>query len=159
MDERRTLELLERLLNALGEELPADQAIAPVSGDGPYLVELEVASQPVKLLCNPALEPAVMTVVCPLGPIPDGGAQAEAVLRQLLRVSHLAAGSGTSVGYEPEDRCLHLLHVVPLATASARLLVATMAGLARLARRWRDDHFLGAPPPFPAGELTPSARA
>lgn len=146
MNERSAHELLERLMKALSEELPADRPVAPLQGDGPFLFDFEIASMPVKLLCDPLQAPASLTVACPLGPVPEGDALAEAALRQLLRVSHLTAGSGTVAGYEPGDRCLHLLHVVPLDTASARLLVATMTGLAHMARRWREDHFLGATP-------------
>lgn len=146
MTEPRTPELLERLLRALSEELPADRPLALPRGDGPFLLDFEIASTPVKLLGDPRQAPASLTVACPLGPVPDGGALAEAALRQLLRVSQLTAGSGTVAGYEPSDRCLHLLHVVPLASANARLLVATMTGLAHMARRWREDHFLGAAP-------------
>lgn len=146
MNERSASELLERLMKALSEELPADRPVEPFSGDGPFLVEFDIGSQPVKLLCDPLRTPASLTVACPLGPVPEGDAPAEAALRQLLRVSHLTAGSGTVAGYGPQDQCLHLLHVVPLATANARLLVACMTGLAHMARRWREDHFLGAPP-------------
>lgn len=146
MTEPSALELLERLLKALSEELPADWPLAPPQGEGPFLFDFEIDSMPVKLLCDPRQAPASLTVACPLGPVPEGDTLAEAALRQLLRVSQLTAGSGTVAGYEPGDRRLHLLHVVPLATASARLLVATMTGLAHMARRWREDHFLGAAP-------------
>ncbi|NCT98054.1 MAG: hypothetical protein GXD23_11850 [Comamonadaceae bacterium] len=146
MTEPPAPELLERLLNALSEELPADRPLALPRGEGPFLFDFEIASMPVTLLCDPRQAPASLTVACPLGPVPEGTALAEAALRQLLRVSQLTAGSGTVAGYEPGDRRLHLLHVVPLATASARLLVATMTGLAHMARRWREDHLLGAAP-------------
>lgn len=145
MDEPQVRGLLERLLHGLCEELSADRSIAALSGDGPFLVDFEVESQPVRLLCNPRLASAHATVACPLGPVPSDQAQAEAVLFQLLRVSQATATTGTTVGYEPLDRCLYLLHVVPLPTASARLLAATMAGLASMAARWREDHFLGTP--------------
>lgn len=159
MDETEARELLERLLKALSEELPADQPIAPLSGDGPFVFDFEIESQAVKLLCDPSQKPFCLTLSCPLGPVPEDGAQADAVLRQLLRACHLAAGSGTTAGYEPVDRCLHLLHVEPLITASARLLVAAMAGLVGLARQWRGDHFLGAPPAPRADELNAGLRA
>ena len=157
MTESRATDLLERLLNALSEELPADRPLAPPRGEGPFLFDVEIASMPVTLRCDPRHSPACLTVACPLGPVPEGDALAEAALRQLLRVSQLTAGSGTVAGYEPGDRRLHLLHVVPLATASARLLLATMTGLAHMARRWRDDHFLGAAPL--ADGLSASLRA
>lgn len=155
MDETPALELLERLLKALAEELPADQPIAALAGDGPFLFDFDIDAQPVKLLCHPLQKPPCVTVACPLGPVPGDAAQAEAALRQLLRLSQAAATSGTTAGFEPVDHCLHLLHVMPLATASARLLVATMAGLAPLARRWREDHFLRATPGA-SGEAPPA---
>lgn len=146
MTERSAPELLERLLKALSEALPADRPIALPPGDGPFLFDFEIASQPVKLLCDPRQPEVSLTVACPLGPVPEGDALAEAALRQLLRASHLSAGSGAVAGYESGERCLHLLHVEPLATASAPLLLATMTGLAHMARRWREDHFLGTDP-------------
>lgn len=159
MDEPSAKQSLARLLRDLSEELPADRPLAPLAGEGPFLFEFEIGSRPVKLLCGPLSQAASVTVACPLGPVPDGEAQAQAVLRQLLRVSHLTATSGTSVGYEPLEACLHLLLVVPLATASARLLLAAMAGLADMARRWQEDHFLGADPPPGADEMAMGLRA
>lgn len=143
MDEPPVRGLLERLLHGLCEELSADRPVSALSGDGPFLFDFEVESQPVRLLCDPRLASMHATLACPLGPVPPDPTQAKAVLLQLLRVSQATATTGTTVGYEPLERCLYLLHVVPLQTASARLLAATMAGLASMAARWRDDHFLG----------------
>jgi len=159
MDEPSTPQLLERLLNALAEELPAGPPIAPVSGDGPFLFDFEVDAQPVRLLSIPGQSPACLTVTSPLGPVPEDDGQAETALRQLLRLSHLSAGSGASVGYEPDERCLYLMQVLPLATTSAPELASAMHRLARMAVRWRDDPLLGAPPRPRADRDAPGLRA
>jgi hypothetical protein len=140
MDEPTAHELLSRLLSALSDALPADKPLTPPAGNEPFLHEFRWESYPVQLLCHPAIAPAHVTVACPLGPLPER--DAETALRQLLRVNHLIATSGSTTAHEPADGTLYVLHTRPLAAVSAVMLIETMASLVTVARGWRDAGFL-----------------
>ncbi|AOS77514.1 MULTISPECIES: type III secretion system chaperone family protein [Hydrogenophaga] len=140
MDEPTAHELLSRLLSALSEALPANQPLVPPDGNAPFFHEFRWESYPVQLLCPLAIAPVHVTVACPLGPVPER--DAETALRQLLRVNHLIATSGSTTAYEPADGTLYVLHTRPLTAVSAVMLIETMASLVTVARGWRDAGFL-----------------
>ncbi len=140
MDEPTAHELLSRLLSALSEALPANQPLVPPDGNAPFFHEFRWESYPVQLLCPLAIAPVHVTVACPLGPVPER--DAETALRQLLRVNHLIATSGSVTAYEPADGMLYVLHTRLLAGVDAPMVLQTMESLVTVVRGWRDSGFL-----------------
>ncbi|MFP8834893.1 CesT family type III secretion system chaperone [Hydrogenophaga sp. XSHU_21] len=131
---------LRELLADINAALSGSDPIEPPAHDSAAQFDFEWAGQAVHLVFNPHASPPCVSMACPLGPVPL--AQAEAVLRQLLRIAHLTATSGSTVGYSPSEQCLYLVNSLPLPRATARLVLDALAGLADLAVHWGENHFL-----------------
>lgn len=140
---------LGELLAEINSALPDSDPIEPPRHDGAAQFDFEWAGQAVHLVFNPHASPPCVAMACPLGPVPS--VQTEAVLRQLLRIAHLTATSGSTVGYSPSEQCLYLVNSLPLSRANARLVLDTIAGLADLAVRWGENHFLDRGTPVATG--------
>lgn len=148
MPTRSARAMFHEMLTEIAAALPGGHPLVMPSGDGPVQLDFRCTEQAVSLVFNPHAAPPCLSLACPLGPVP--ALQTEAVLRQLLRIAHLAATSGSTVGYEPDAQHLYLVNALPLHRADARLVLDTMAGLADLAARWHDGHFLDADSPADA---------
>ncbi len=148
MPNRSARAVFHQLLTDIDAALAGGLPLVMPGQDGPVQLDFRWAEQDVSLVFNPHAAPPCLSVACPLGPVPV--LQTEAVLRQLLRIGHLAATSGSAVGYAPDVQHLYLVNSLPLHRADARLVLDTMAGLAELAARWQHGHFLDTDPPADA---------